>query len=365
MKNIVIVNGYLQIGGAEKVLVYLANLFSSKYNVYFIVLEKTQKELFKLDDKVKLIELDLEDKRISSRDMGIIGAIKYFIQNAVLLKSKFKELNADAVIAFNDREIIITWISLLFQSKIKCIFSQRNAPSSKRSITNKILRFIYSHSDGVAFQLDSVRDFYGLPNSSKYSVIENPIRLVKDVPYFEQPTKRILAAGRLNHQKRFDLLIDAFAIFSDRHKDYTLEIYGEGSQKDFLNNLIKEKKLDDKVFIKSPIPSVTINKSDSTMFVLCSDYEGIPNIVLEAMSCGIPCIVTDCDPGGGRLVTNNGECGILVATNDVNALANAMHLYANDSSIRFEKREKALSYIRHFEEDVISKKWIDYLERIM
>lgn len=365
MKNIVIVNGYLQIGGAEKVLVFLANLLSSYYNIYFIVLRKTQKELFKLNSNVALIELNLEDNRVSSEEMGILGSLRYFVKTSNILKSKFKELNAHAVIAFNDREIILTWISLLFQPHIKCIFSQRNAPSSKRKITNRLLRFIYAHSDGVALQLEDVRKFYKLDKCKKCVIIENPITINENVNLVENPVKRILAAGRLDPQKRFDLLIDTFAKFVNLHDDYILEIYGEGYLKDELQNQILQLNLQDKVSINKPIPSLTKVKVDSEMFVLCSDWEGIPNIVLEAMSVGIPCIVTDFVPGGGRLVTNNGECGLLIPPNNVEALLGAMEAYSNNISLRNEKRNKALKYIENFKEEVISQKWLEFIRNIV
>lgn len=361
MKNIVIVNGYLQIGGAEKVLTFLANLLSSYYNIYFVVLRKTQKELFKLNSNVTLIELNLEDNRVSSEEMGFMGALRYFVKTSNVLKSKFKELNAHAVIAFNDREIILTWISLLFQSKIKCIYSQRNAPSSKRKITNRLLRYIYAHSDGVALQLEDVRKFYKLEKNEKCVIIENPIAVNKSPTWVEKPVKRILAAGRLDPQKRFDLLIEAFARFVRIHNDYILEIYGEGYLRDELQYQISQLNLQSMVFIHKPIPSITKEKADSTMFVLCSDWEGIPNIILEAMSVGIPCIVTDCDPGGGRLVTNMGECGLLIEPNNVDALLGAMEAYVNDISLRNEKRNKAFKYIENFKEEVISQKWLDFI----
>lgn len=365
MKNLVIVNGYLHIGGAEKVLVFLANFLSSDYNVFFIVLRKTQKNLFKLNNNVSLIELNLEVNRASSEEMGPMGSLKYFIKTSNILRSQFRELNAHAVIAFNDREIILTWIALLFQSHVKFICSQRNAPSSKRKITNRLLRYIYSHSDGVVFQLEDVRKFYNLKKSKKCVIIENPIAINENTKWVEKPVKRILAAGRLVPQKRFDLLIDAFAKFVKKHSDYILEIYGEGYLKDELQNQILQNNLQKKAFINKPIPSITKEKANSTMFILCSDWEGIPNIVLEAMSDGIPCIVTDCIPGGGRFVTDTGNCGLLIKPNDVNALVGAMDSYANDFSLREEKRNNAIKYIAKFEEKVIAQKWLDYIGSII
>ena len=131
MKNILIVNGYLEIGGAERVLVHLANHLCEKYNVSFVILQESKYDLFHIDDRVRLIPLKLEKKRLSVKEMGVRGTINYYTFKANKLKELANELKTDLVIAFNDREVFLTWFAFHNDPNIKLLFSQRNSPYSK------------------------------------------------------------------------------------------------------------------------------------------------------------------------------------------------------------------------------------------
>lgn len=363
-KNILIINGYLDIGGAERVLTYLANILCEEYKVTFAILRVSKNNLFKLDNRVELIQLNLENERKSSKEMGLYGLISYFSNTAKVIRRLVNNLNSDLVIAFNDREIFLTWWALHNNKKIKLLFSQRNSPSSKLIRTNMLLKYIYHHCDGVVFQLSQVENFYGMKNNKRSIIIENPVPL-EEIIIPNKRKNKILAAGRLTEQKRFDLLIEAFSYFQNDYQNYYLEIYGSGEKKQDLINLIEEKNLKDKIKLLDPIPNVMMNNNDAKMFVLSSDYEGIPNILIEAMAAGIPCISTNCTPGGGDLVTNHGKCGILIECNNVSQLVNAMKQYADSKDLRDNNVNKARKYINRFSEKNISLKWINFIKNII
>lgn len=364
MKNIMIVNGYLGIGGAERVLTFLANELCKKYNVYFVTLRVYENNLFSLNSKVKLIELNVEKERKSSREMGVIGTIKYFVKIIKIIKNLVNKLNINLVISFNDRETFLTWFALHNNKNIKLLFSQRNAPSSKLKRTNMFLRYIYHHCNGVVFQLKDVEKFYGLGGEKNSIIIENPNQC-NLLEIKKEKKKKIVSAGRLTKQKRFDVLIDAFSIFSSKYEDYILEIYGSGEEKNNLLAQIRLYELNNKVKIMDPISNVMQENSDAEMFVLASDYEGIPNILIEAMSAGIPCISTDCVPGGGDLLTNHGKCGLLVECDNPNRLAEAMILYAENEELRKNNVIRAFEYLKKFDKKNIANKWLNFIEYII
>lgn len=146
MRTILIINGYLDIGGAERVLTLIANKLCYEYNVKFAILRCSNIGLFALDRKVDLIELNLETDRRSAKEMGILKSISYFISTTKIIQKLINETKADIVIAFNDREVILSWLSLRRNANIKLICSQRNSYTSKIWRTNLLLKYIYRHS---------------------------------------------------------------------------------------------------------------------------------------------------------------------------------------------------------------------------
>lgn len=137
-----------------------------------------------------------------------------------------------------------------------------------------------------------------------------PERKKEDINYSE-----IVTVARLEPQKNQELLIDAFNIVSNKHKDVVLKIFGEGSLKKKLQNRIDELGLKDKVYLMGTKSDVLNWIKESYCFVLTSDFEGLPNSLIEAMCMGIPCISTDCSPGGARQLLSD-DRGLIVPCGD-------------------------------------------------
>ena len=123
--------------------------------------------------------------------------------------------------------------------------------------------------------------------------------------YIGERTKRIVAVGRLEAQKNYPLLIKAFYLISNEFKDYIVEIYGEGQERSELSKLINELNLNNRVLLMGRHSDVHERIKDASLYVLSSDYEGMPNALMEAMALGLPCIATNCSGGGPKtLITN-------------------------------------------------------------
>jgi glycosyltransferase involved in cell wall biosynthesis len=133
----------------------------------------------------------------------------------------------------------------------------------------------------------------------------------------------IVAAGRLTLQKGFDMLIPAFARIAERHPQWTLRICGEGPQYRHLARQIMDLELSDNVFLLGAVDRLDEQMSRASMYVLSSRFEGLPMVMIEAMSLGLPVVSFDC-PTGPRDVIENGRSGVLVPDGDVAALAAAM-----------------------------------------
>src|SRR5690606_37218842 len=117
--------------------------------------------------------------------------------------------------------------------------------------------------------------------------------------------------GRLHEQKNQQLLVNAFAKISNEYPDYKLEIFGEGELRDLLEEQISKLNLEGKVILRGTTNTLFDEIIDASLFVLSSDFEGMPNALMEAMSLGLPCISTDCKPGGAKELIENKVNGLL------------------------------------------------------
>lgn len=195
--------------------------------------------------------------------------------------------------------------------------------------------------------------------SHNVSVIPNPVTYIPQTIYdIKKTPNRIIAVGRLHTQKGFDLLIQAFSIIASKIPDWYIDIYGHGTDFDILNKLIHEKGLDMRISLKGETDSIYDEYKKSQFFVLSSRYEGFGLVLVEAMSCGIPCVSFRCEYGPEDIITD-GINGILVKDGDVNDLANKILWMATNpdkrKSMGLEARRKSLI----FDKDSIMSTWIE------
>lgn len=361
-KKILLLNGSLKMGGAEKMMAYLANLLCKEYDVVFLLLNR-EEHFFELDKAIRVIEYN----NITSRK-GRINFIKSFttLGKAVnLIHKVIKQENIDLVISFKDKENLLSYLAckcLVFNST-KLLLSQRGDPYDKNIVWDKINKYLYNRCDGVAFQLPQVQEYYKIPKV-KSKIIPNP-STIELTETNNMKKKKIISAGRLAEIKKFDDLISSFEIVHKKFPEYELYIYGEGPEKINLLNLISKLNLNNSVFICQPDRNVITNNLDAEIFVFSSRSEGIPNILIEALSSGIPCIATDCSPGGARFLLNENKNGILVAVGDINGMANAIMRLIENKDLAVNYAASAYEYMKMFSIEKINNKWLEYINYVI
>lgn len=309
--------GSLTGGGAERVACNLANYLSENGHEINIIVMSETRESYPLNREVKVVPLLTlgESRNIISR----------FVLRIKRLKSILRTQDADAYIVM----LPITIVLFLLYSKLtkaKIIITERNSPQSYSKLMQFALRKLVSRADLCICQTETIKDWYNvIPNGCPTQVIPNAINpnFIKPV-YTGERRKVIVTAGRLNKQKNQVLLIRAFAKVSEELVDYELEIYGTGILEASLKELASSLNLTNRVHFKGYVENVGEQIKDASLFVLSSDYEGMPNALMEAMALGLPCISTDCDGGGARFLIENGKNGLLVPKNDEEKLSNAI-----------------------------------------
>ena len=300
---------------------------------------------------IKWIQLDLENAGVILQYSAVRKTVRW--------------LNPDVSISFLLDANVFNILACL-GTKTKSIVCERNDPFAPHYYKLKVLKPLFRFAKGAVFQLPKVAKFY---NNIKapFAVIPNPVLCKSDVVIdsFEKRNNEVVTLARLDvFQKRLDVLIESFALFRKKHSNYVLTIYGDGSDKDDLLIQIKKLGLDDFVRLGGVTHSPQNTIKDSKFFVLSSDFEGIPNSLIEAMSIGLPCISTDCSPGGSALLIKHSVNGLLVPPHDVVALAEQMCYLAEHPTEADAMGENAKDIKSEFAEGKIARMWCNYIEKL-
>lgn len=341
-------------GGAEKQIVMLANEMVARGHEVVLISLAENNLTYKLDSKIKYIFLP--DKYKDFRRIFY----RYYILRKIL-----KEELVEIVVNFWFQSAYLT---AFMEKRLvgKTIYAERGDPSDKeyRGILGMIRKVCFANIDGFVFQSQGAKKYFPTVKNENYRVIMNPISFSKKD--YEQPQTRrkaIINVGRLHPQKNQKLLIDAFSKVASDFPEYSLEIYGEGPLEKDLKNQIRFLHLEDRAFLKGTSNNILDILNTSSLFVLTSDYEGLPNVLIEAMVLGVPCISTDCRPGGAREIIINEVNGLIVPCNDVQSLEKAMRRFLQDDGQLALKNDNK-DYEDRFKKSTIYDEWESFFEQL-
>ena len=169
--------------------------------------------------------------------------------------------------------------------------------------------------------------------------------------------KQAIIVGRYNDAKGYEYLIKAWKIVYQKHPDWIINIYGSGEYKNAVKKAIYDNGLQHVMIMNEPTDDILYKYLDSSIYVMSSKYEGFPMVLLEAMSCGVPCVSFDC-PHGPRNIIKNDEDGILVKYLDSNELANKICMLIENEDLRKGMGLKAKNNIMRFSKEKIMGSWI-------
>ncbi|TCM21360.1 glycosyltransferase involved in cell wall biosynthesis [Novosphingobium sp. PhB165] len=247
----------------------------------------------------------------------------------------------------------------------RLVCAERNNPERQDAhpLWNRALDLLYRRADAIVCQTDAVRRCFPAAVRRKLVTIPNPIP-TPDVFPTADDTRRICAVGRLTHQKGFDVLLGAFALIAPRFPGWSLTIHGEGPDRAALEAAVAELGLSGRVELPglSPVPRGWIAECD--VFVLSSRYEGFPNVLGEAMAAGLPVIAANCDFGPADMV-ETGKTGVLVASEDTEALADALAEMIENRAARERMGPAAAAAMARFAPERVLARWDQLLARVL
>lgn len=363
-------------GGAERVVSLLSNEFVKNNVDVVIATEWYSEEEYELHSKVKRIHAGL-----SEEDEKATRAAKLWIRMRNL-RMVLQQEKPDVLISFcvkaNYRAMMAS-----VGTKIPVIVSVRNDPKidyvgKVNSLMNKLFM---NRAAGCVFQTLEAKEFFDTVLQEKSIIICNPVNEKYLQAERRKAEKKIVCVGRLVAQKNQMLLVNAFEKVLEKYPDYHLYLYGDGSDDECKEELlkyvderkvhIKESKEELELSLKNYVHfmglSSTLEKdmADAAMFVLPSNYEGMPNALMEAMALGLPVISTDCPCGGSRYWIEPGVTGQLVPVKNVNSLVQAMEYYIRNPKEAEKMGEKAKEKLKEATLDRIYEQWVKYIHKVV
>ena len=347
--KIVFVCDTLGPGGAERVISSLSNEFSQRgHDVTIIMLSSlADTPFYPLETKIQLAYL--HDKNI--KRMSPFSKLK-------LLRINIIKEQPDIVISFLSYVCIYTWLALR-KTKIPFIVSERNDPNQRKFLKQLLLNLSFRKASGCVFQTYDALKWYGNKVSEKSLVIYNPVQLTYLPSDNFIRKKQILYVGRLSEQKNVLMLIQSFKLFLEDHDDYILKIIGSGPLKNKLLDEVNKKRLDKNVILCPNSKEWQRDEYNSSLFVLPSNFEGMPNVLAEALCLGMPAVSTNCTIGGPkelkRIFPNQ---LILSKVGDPISFADAMAKALSNASNNIGVPDK-LSI------NTICNKWICFIENLV
>ncbi len=344
-------------GGAERVMVNLANQFSEKGNDVILVTSFEDYWEYPVGEGVE--RYSFED-----RDFKKEGFLRQNIKWTLNLRKVIKEYCPDVVISFMAEPNFRTILAAA-GLETKSVISVRNDPNKEypNFVYRILAKSLYLFADGIVFQTEDAKKWFSAIIQKKSRIIYNQV----DKKFYTSPEcdvkKDIVTCGRLVAQKNHTMLVDAFSLISN-DLDENLYIYGEGELRSSLEKKIREKNLENRVFLPGDIKNVEEMLSRAKVFVLSSDYEGMPNALMEAMAVGVPCISTDCPCGGPKMLFHN-DTEFLVSVGNTEQMAEKMKTLLLNKDKRERNSKLMKKYSLAFTPECIFKKWDEYVNELV
>ena len=348
-------------GGAERVVSLLANEFVKDGTEVVIATEWYAEEEYDVEPKVKRIHAGLSQTQEKGNR---IAKQWYRIHN---LRRLLQQEKPDVILSFcakaNYRALMAAC-----GTGIPVIVSVRNDPKidyvgTYKSIMNKLF---LNRAAGCVFQTEEAQEFFDEVLQKKSIIICNPVNEKYLKAERKIPKNKIVCVGRLVAQKNQMLLVNAFEKILEKYPDYHLYLYGDGSDdecKEELLQYVAGKEIN-QIHFMGLSSTLETDMADAAMFVLPSNYEGMPNALMEAMALGLPVISTDCPCGGSRYWIEHMKNGQLFPVGDEDTLEQAILFYINNPEQAEEMGKAGREELKSATLDKVYVQWKDYMKQV-
>lgn len=394
-KHIAFYIGSLKKGGAERVMVNLADFFYEQgYKVTLVTTYISDNEyevkhaswkvvpagyegatlVLDTEENPAWVDLDGGEKNGIRRVFSALlpsekkDRLHNLKARSKKLRDIWKELKPDVVLSFIGKNNIMA-LSTATREEIKVVVSVRADPDMEYNTValKSGMLATFPKASGIVVQTTDALKWFPRIIQKKCTILPNSMNPSFIRPrYIGEREKRIVMVGRLDENKNQSLVMSAFArVTKDKFKDYTLILYGDGPDRIKLQHLAVKLGIEQKVEFRGVVRNVPEHIEKATLFILASSQEGMPNSLIEAMSLGLPCISTDCPCGGPKDLIRSGENGLLVPIKDEDAMVEAMTKLLSDPELCDRIGKEAVKVQEKYRPEITNKAWKEYLDGIM
>jgi glycosyltransferase involved in cell wall biosynthesis len=285
------------------------------------------------------------------------------------LRDFLKKEKPDILVPFA-RKALYRGLMAAYFMKIPVLISIRTDPAGHyEALSDKLqIPILFPRANGCVFQTEGAREFFAPRLQKNSRIILNPINpKYIGVPVPEKRTKTVVQSGRLVDFKNQPMLIRAFVEVHKKHPDYDLKIYGGDSfdgTKEILEQIIAENNAGDYVHLMGASDTLEKDLADAALFAFTSDWEGLPNALMEAMALGLPIVATDCPCGGPRTIMTNEVDGLLIPIKDQKALEDGINRLIEDRDLAKRLGCAARRIAQKANGQAVFEQWRDYMEEL-
>ncbi len=350
-------------GGIEKVLAQKINYFLKKKHEVHLITSEQKGIPFCYEMNKEIHHHDLNINYIRSKSYFSLDNLKQIPKHFKALKEILKEIEPDVIVICN--YTFDFYFTPFLSKKVKTVreyhasryYSSKNLANASfiKRIMNKINNYFEKQYSHIVLLNDNEKKYY---KSNNLIVIPNSILFDKTSSIKSRERKKIIiAAGRIAPVKQFNHLIDVWDRLYDKHKDWSVHIYGEGNLDlcKQLNDSIKQRGIKN-IEMKGTTNQLDNKMQEASLYAMTSLTECFPMVLLEALASGLP-IISYNSPHGPKNIVTNRKDGVIVKHNDIESFTCQLEELIINEETRKEYSKNAYNSILRFHEDVIMDKW--------
>lgn len=372
MRILYLIAGTYRPAGMERVLANKANwLVAHGYEVMVSTTDqKGRPNAFGFDERIRFVDLGINYEENNGK--SFLNKLVRYPGKQLLHRWRLKRLigkeKPDVVVSMfcNDASFVPriacgakTVLEIHFSRFKRIQYGRRGLWALADRLRSRNDLRVVGRFDRFVVLTEEDREYWG--DLENIEVIPNARTFRSDAPAALE-AKTVVAVGRYNFQKQFELLLDAWNLVTREFPDWVLRLVGDGEDRKFLENRIAYHKIQDRVVLGPESDMRTVYENASVL-ALSSRFEGLPMVLLEAQAAGLPVVSFACKCGPRDVITD-GVDGFLVEEGDVVGLADRLFELMADAGLRTEMGRRAYANSERFSEETIMKKWTDLFERL-
>jgi glycosyltransferase involved in cell wall biosynthesis len=358
-------------GGAERVSANLANYWATKgWEVTIVTLAQQSLDFYELHPAVRRIALELADK-----SANVLVVLWKNIRRVIALRRALRQIQPDIVLGMMTEPNVVLALAAWNLSTLRTVGAEHiHPPQMPLGYLRDTLR---SHTYGLLNAVTALssegKDWLKThTNAQRVTVIPNAVTWplpgqeprIRPNALYQSERQLLLAVGRLDVQKGFDWLIEAFSNLAEKHPDWDLAILGEGLLRTTLEGQVRESGLEHRIFLPGRAGNMAEWYESADIFVMSSRFEGFPMTLAEAMAHGLAAVSFDCDTGPRDIIRHELD-GLLVPPGDVAELTAALDRLMSDALIRQRFAKRAVDVRERFSMGKIAGMWEKLFEEIL